>query len=66
VVQWSEFLAADPGPGFGSWRYPIFWVAVDLERGPLSLVKINEELHEKKIAGLVYKTEINGRSERPP
>jgi hypothetical protein len=23
-------------PGFDSWRYQIFWVAVGLERGPLS------------------------------
>jgi hypothetical protein len=36
------------GPGFDSRRYQIFWVAVGLELGPLSLVRINEELLEKK------------------
>jgi hypothetical protein len=34
---------------------------VGLEWGPLSLVRINEELFEKKVAALVWKTEINGR-----
>jgi hypothetical protein len=34
------------GPGFDSRRYQIFWVAVGLKRGPLSLVRINEELLE--------------------
>jgi hypothetical protein len=38
-------------PGFDSRRYKIFWVAVGLERGPLSLVKINEELLEMKNSG---------------
>jgi hypothetical protein len=33
----------------------------DLERGPLSLMRIIEELLERKVAALVYKTEINGR-----
>jgi hypothetical protein len=47
--------------GFDSRRYQIFWVAVDLKRGPLSLVRINEELLERKVAASVYKTEINGR-----
>jgi hypothetical protein len=32
-----------------------------LERGPLSLVRINEELLERKVAAPVQKTEINGR-----
>jgi hypothetical protein len=32
-----------------------------LERGPFSLVSINEELLEKKVAAPVKKTEINGR-----
>jgi hypothetical protein len=31
-----------------SWGYQIFCVAVGLERGLLSLVRINEELLEKK------------------
>jgi hypothetical protein len=30
--------------GFDSRRYQIFWEVVDLERGPLSLVNIIEEL----------------------
>jgi hypothetical protein len=34
------------GPGFVYRRYQIFWV-VGLERGPLSLVKIIEELLKK-------------------
>jgi hypothetical protein len=38
------------GSGFDSMRYQIFCVAVDLERGPCSFVKINEELLEGKIA----------------
>jgi hypothetical protein len=32
------------GPGFDTRRYQIFWVAVGLERGSLSLMSINEEL----------------------
>jgi hypothetical protein len=36
---------------------------VDLERGPLSLVRIIEELLETKVAAPVYKTEINGRGD---
>jgi hypothetical protein len=31
-------------PGFDSRRYQIFWEVVGLERGPLSLVRITEEL----------------------
>jgi hypothetical protein len=34
------------GPGFDSRRYQMFWEAVGLERGPLSLVRITEELLE--------------------
>jgi hypothetical protein len=51
VVYWSQFLAADRGPGFDSQRCQIFSVAVDLERGLLSLVRINEELLERKRSG---------------
>jgi hypothetical protein len=43
------------GLGFDSRRYPIFWVAVGLERGPLSLVTINEELFERKSSGVGLK-----------
>jgi hypothetical protein len=34
------------GPGFDSKRYQIFREVVGLERGPLSLVRITEELLE--------------------
>jgi hypothetical protein len=39
------------GPGFDSRRYQIFWDVVGLERGPLSLVRITEELLERKSSG---------------
>jgi hypothetical protein len=38
-------------PGFDSRRYQIFWEVVVLERGPLSLVRITEELHDWKSSG---------------
>jgi hypothetical protein len=41
------------GPGFDYWRYQIFCVAVGLERDPLSLVIINEELLDRKVAAPV-------------
>jgi hypothetical protein len=34
------------GTGYDSRRYQIFWKVVGLERGPLSLVRIIEELLE--------------------
>jgi hypothetical protein len=34
------------GPGFDSRHYQIFLVVVGLKQGPLSLVRINEELLE--------------------
>jgi hypothetical protein len=37
-------------PVFNSRRYQIFWEVAGLERGPLSLVRITEELLERKIA----------------
>jgi hypothetical protein len=36
---------------------------VGLERGPLSLVRITEELLEWKVAAPVLKSEINGRGD---
>jgi hypothetical protein len=39
------------GPGFDSRRYHIFWEVVGLERNPLSLVRITEELLEWKSSG---------------
>jgi hypothetical protein len=32
-----------------------------LERGPLNLMRINEELVERKVAAAVYETEFNDR-----
>jgi hypothetical protein len=32
-----------------------------LERGPLNLMRINDELLEREVAAPVQKTEINGR-----
>jgi hypothetical protein len=49
------------GPGFDSRHYNIFCVAVCLKRGPLSLVRINEELLDRIVAAPVSKTEINDR-----
>jgi hypothetical protein len=46
---------------FDSRRYQIYWEVVGLERGPLSLVRIIEELLERTVAAPVYKAEINGR-----
>jgi hypothetical protein len=40
-------------PGFDSRLYQIFWDVVSLERGPLSLVRIIEELLERKVAAPV-------------
>jgi hypothetical protein len=39
------------GPGFDSRRYQIFWEVVGLQRGPLSLVRITEELPKLKCSG---------------
>jgi hypothetical protein len=39
------------GPGLDSQRYQIFWEVVGLEQGPLSLVRITEELLEWKSSG---------------
>jgi hypothetical protein len=44
------------GPGFDSRNYKIFWEVAVLERGPLSLVKIMEEINEWLVAA-----EINCR-----
>jgi hypothetical protein len=44
------------GPGFDSRHYQISCIAVDLEWVPLSLVRINEKLFERKVAALISKT----------
>jgi hypothetical protein len=49
------------GPGFDSRRYQIFWEVVGLERGPLSLVRITEELLEWKSSGSGQENRINDR-----
>jgi hypothetical protein len=56
VVQWSEFLATDPEARV---RFPALpeKKVVGLERGPLSLVSITEELLDRKVAAPVLKTE---------
>jgi hypothetical protein len=41
------------GPRFDSRRYQIFWEVVGLERGPSSLVRIIEELFERKVTASV-------------
>jgi hypothetical protein len=47
VVECTTFLATDPGvSGFDSRLYKIFTVVVVLKRGPLSLMRIIEELFE--------------------
>jgi hypothetical protein len=47
--------------GFDSRRYQIFWEAMDLERGPLSLVSTTEELLERKSSGSGLGTREYGR-----
>jgi hypothetical protein len=51
------------GPRFDSRCYQTFWEVVGLELGPLSLMRITEELLERKAAPPVWKTEINGHRE---
>jgi hypothetical protein len=51
------------GPGFDSQRCQIFWEVVGLERGPLSLVRIIEELLEWKSSGSGQEIRINGRGD---
>jgi hypothetical protein len=59
-INWSDRLCGlvvrvpgyrSRGPGFDSRRYQIFWEVEGLERGPLSLVRIIEELLEWKSSG---------------
>jgi hypothetical protein len=51
------------GPGLDSLRYEIFWEAVGLKCGSLSVLRITEELLERKVAAPVYNTEINERED---
>jgi hypothetical protein len=62
VINGSEFLATDTEvPGLIPVATRFFWEVVGLERGPLNLVRIIEELLERIVAASVKKTEINGR-----
>jgi hypothetical protein len=49
------------GPVLDSRRYQISSEVMGLEQGPLSLVRIIEELLDGKVAAPVQKIEINGR-----
>jgi hypothetical protein len=49
------------GPGFDSRHYQNFWEVLCLERGLLSLRRINEVLFERKITAPVEETKINNR-----
>jgi hypothetical protein len=51
------------GPGFDSRRYHIFWEAVGLERGPLSLVSTNEELPGRNSSGSRLENREYGRGD---
>jgi hypothetical protein len=51
------------GPGFDFRHYQIFWEVVGLERGPLSLARITEELLEWKSSGSVQENRINDRGD---
>jgi hypothetical protein len=52
-------------PGFDSRRYQIFWEAVGLERGPLSLVSAIEELLGRQSSGSSLESQEFGRSHPP-
>jgi hypothetical protein len=47
--------------GFDSRRYQIFWEVVGLERGPLSLVSVNEELLGKNNSASGLEIREHGR-----
>jgi hypothetical protein len=47
--------------GFDSRRYQIFWEALSLERGPLSLVSVTEELLKWKSSGSGLENREYGR-----
>jgi hypothetical protein len=51
------------GPGFDSRRYEIFWEVVGLERGPLSLMGIIEELLGRKSSGSGLENRDYGRGD---
>jgi hypothetical protein len=49
VVRVSGYRSI--GPEFDSRRFQIFWEAVGLERGPLSLVRTTEEVLGRNSSG---------------
>jgi hypothetical protein len=51
------------GSRFDSRRYQILWEVVGLERGPLSFVRIIEELLELKSSGSGLENRINGHGD---
>jgi hypothetical protein len=56
IINLSSLVVRFPGyrfrgSGFDSRRYQIFWEVMGLERGPLRLVRIIEELLEWKSSG---------------
>jgi hypothetical protein len=53
VVRVLSYRSGGPGSITGTTRKKV----VDLEQGPLSLVSTTEELLDRKVAALVYKTE---------
>jgi hypothetical protein len=59
VVRVSGYRSR--GPGFDSRRFQIFWEAVAVERGPLSLAWTTEELLGRNSSGSGQKTETNDR-----
>jgi hypothetical protein len=61
VVRVPGYRSRDPGFEFR--RYQIFWEVVGLERGPLSLLKIPEELFEWKSSGSGLENREYGRGD---
>jgi hypothetical protein len=51
VVRVPGYISNDPGFDFR--RYQIFWEIVGMEQGPLSLVRIIEDLLEKTVTASV-------------
>jgi hypothetical protein len=61
VVRVSGYRSR--GSEFDSRLYQIFWEVVGLQRGPLSLVRIIEELLQRKSSGSGQENRINDRGD---
>jgi hypothetical protein len=61
VVRVPGYRSRDPG--FDYWGYQIFWEVVGLERGPLSLVSIIEELLGRNSSGSGLENREYGRGD---